>query len=104
MAPPLTLTLLMSALVLLLPGQHDRGEGLVDLEQVDVVDRSGPALLEHLLGGGDRAGEHRHRVDAGEGEGVEAGPRGEAELVGLLLAHDQHGRGAVGDLATSCRR
>ena len=24
--------------VLLLPGQHDRGEGLVDLDQVDVVD------------------------------------------------------------------
>ena len=38
------------------------------------------------------------RVDAGEGERVEAGPRLEAELVGPLLAHDQHGRGAVGDL------
>ena len=97
MAPPLTLTLPRSAPVLLLPGQHDRGERLVDLEQVDVVDGQA-GLGQHLLGGRDRTGEHHHRVDAGEGEGVEPGPRAEAELVGLLLAHDQHGGGAVGDL------
>ena len=40
-------------LELLLPGQHDRGERLVDLEQVDVVDGE-TASLEHLLGRGDR--------------------------------------------------
>ena len=77
--------------VLLLPRQDDRGEGLVDLDEVDVVERHA-RLLEHLGGGGDGAGEHGDRVDAGQRKGVEASPRGEAEFGGLLLAHDQHGR------------
>ena len=47
-APPLTLTRSMSGWSSLLPGQHDRGERLVDLDQVDVVDRQ-PGPLEHLL-------------------------------------------------------
>ena len=98
MAPPLTLTLLHVGVVLLLPRQHDRGEGLVDLDQVDVVDASCPARSSTLSVAGIGPVSIDHGVDAGEGEGVEAGPRGEAELVGLLLAHDQHGGGAVGDL------
>src|SRR5690606_19801507 len=48
---------------LLLPGEHDRGEGLVDLEQVDLVDADAGALGE-ALGGVDRAGEHEDGVDA----------------------------------------
>src|SRR5262245_19057028 len=50
-----------------LPGQHDRGEGLVDLEQVDVVDRQARAF-EHLVGGGDGPGQHGDRIDPGQGE------------------------------------
>ena len=48
-----------------------------------------PAPLEHLLGGGDRAGEHLDRVDTAEPEGVEPGTRLEPELVGAVLAHDE---------------
>ena len=46
----------------------------------------------------DRAGEHQHRVDADEAGVDDAGPRREAERAGLLLGHDQHRGGAVGDL------
>ena len=89
--------------VLLLPRQHDRGERLVDLDGVDVVQRElGP--LEHAGRGRDGPGEHRHRVDTGQGEGVEAGPRPQAQCVRLLLAHDEHGGGAVGDLRGVPRR
>ena len=48
---------------LLLPGADDRREGLVHLEEVDVVDAQLVAL-EDLARGGDRAGEHDHGVDA----------------------------------------
>ena len=58
---------------LLGPRQHDRGERLVDLEQVDVVDRE-PGALEQQLGGVDRAGEHQHRVDADEAACRRPGP------------------------------
>ncbi len=50
------------------------------------------------MGGRDGAGEHRDRVDTGQGEGVEPSPGGETEGLGLLLAHDQHGGSAVADL------
>ncbi len=63
---------------LLLPGQHDRGEGLVDLEDVDVVDADAGAL-EQALGGVDRAGEHQHRVDADQAGVDDPGPRPQAE-------------------------
>ena len=54
MAPPLTLTLLMSKLQLTRDGDGLRGEGLVGLNEVDVVD--GHAGLGHgLTGGGQRA-------------------------------------------------
>ena len=49
MAPPLGLTRSMSGFELALPGQHDRGEGLVDLEHVDVVD--GQAVVRQQLAG-----------------------------------------------------
>src|ERR671928_1796088 len=50
-------------LVLAGPGGDHRGERLVYLDDVDVVDAH-PVAVEDLLGGGDRAGEHGHRVDA----------------------------------------
>ena len=100
---PVDVDLRHVGVVLLLPRQHDRRERLVDLDEVDLVDRH-LRPLEHLGRGRDRAGEHHHRVDAGERERVEARPRLEAELVRLLLAHDQHGRRAVGDLRRVRRR
>src|SRR5262245_60091283 len=45
------------------PGQHDRGEGLVDLEQVDVADGHARAV-EQPAGGVDGPRQHEHRVDA----------------------------------------
>ena len=82
---------------LALPGQHDRGEGLVDLDDVD-VGHGHAVAVEQALGGVDRAGEHEHRVDADEAGVDDAGQRREAEGVGLLAGHHQHGAGAVGDL------
>src|SRR5215211_4424196 len=53
--------------VLLLPGEDHRSERLVDLEQVDLVERqTGP--LHDLRGRRDRALQHRHRVGAGHRE------------------------------------
>src|SRR5918992_418092 len=76
-----------SRVAMSLAREHPGGEGLVDLEQVDVADaEAGP--VEHLAGGGDGAGQHHHRVDPGQGEGVEPGPGGETELLRLVLAHD----------------
>src|SRR5438132_2386868 len=82
----------------LLPPEHDRGEGLVDLHDVDVGLEVEPPALERLAGGGDRLGQHPDGVAAGEGEGVEARPGPEAQRLRLLPAHDQQGRGAVSDL------
>ena len=45
------------------PSQHDGGERLVDLDDVDIAEREVIAL-EDLLGGRDRAGQHHHRVIA----------------------------------------
>jgi hypothetical protein len=83
--------------VLALPGRHDGGEGLVDLDVVDVVDRD-PVALEQLRRRRDRALEHLHGVAADRGLVDDPRPRREAELLGLVGAHEQHGRRAVGDL------
>ena len=53
------------ALVRELPCEHDRRERLVDLDEVDVVDGEA-VVVEQLLGRGDRAFEHEHRVAADE--------------------------------------
>src|SRR3954451_20785740 len=75
----------------------DRGERLVELHQVEVG--GGDALLLEGLGGGPRGlhlergvgpGDHAVRADLGQ--------PGQAELLGLGLAHHDHGAGAVGDL------
>ena len=97
MAPPLGLTLARSTSSSFCPGEHDRGERLVDLGDVDVVHRQAGALHE-ALGGVDRAGEHEHRVHADEAGVDDAGPRTQTELVGLLGGGEQERRGAVGDL------
>ena len=61
---------------------HDRhrGEGLVDLPQVDVLHRQ-PGARERLLRGGNRAGQHQHRVRAGDRGGDDARARLEAQAL-----------------------
>src|SRR4051812_32188866 len=85
------------------PGGDDRREGLVDLDEVDVVHLHAVAL-EQLLRRRDRAGEHDHGVDA-DGRLVDD-PRArlEPERLGLLALHEQHRGGAVGDLRGVARR
>ena len=58
---------------LLLPGQHDRGERLVDLDEIDVVEGHARAL-QRMCRRGDGRGEHPHRVVAAHGQVVDAGP------------------------------
>ena len=48
------------------------------IDQVDLIEGQA-GLGQHLLGGRDGRGEHQDRIVGGEGEGVEPGPRGEAE-------------------------
>src|SRR6185437_2051586 len=88
--------LLVGNVEVLLELQHHGGEGLVQLEQVDVVDGQTGAV-EHLLGRGGRAGQHDHRVGAAGRGGDDARPRGQALRFagGLGADHDQ--RGAVDD-------
>ncbi len=78
-------------------GDADGGKGLVQLEQVDIVDGQplpGQGLANRvgrlLLQGVVRAGDDSVRTDLGQ-------PR-QAELLRLVLAHDHHRSGPVADL------
>jgi len=78
--------------------EHDRGEGLVDLEHGDVVECQA-RLAEGLA---DRLGvavQHHHGVDAGEAEGDEAGARLQSELGRFRGRRQERCRRAVDDLA-----
>src|SRR5215212_10146908 len=55
--------LLVGNVQVLLELQHHRRERLIQLEQVDVVDRQ-PGAVEHLAGGRRRAGQHDHGIRA----------------------------------------
>src|SRR5690554_2810401 len=66
------------------PRGDDRGEGLVDLEEIDVVDGE-PRPIQSLLGGGDRASEHDHRVDTGHHHGPDDRPGPESDLLAVVL-------------------
>src|SRR5918994_3779363 len=83
--------------VLLLPRQHHRGERLVDLEQIDLVERQSRPLHD-LRRRRDRPLQHRHRIGPDHRETVEAGAWPQAERLRLLGAHDQYRRRAIGDL------
>ena len=72
------------------------GEGFVGLDQVEVVGLPAGAL-QHLAGGGDRAGAHHRGIDAGGGEAGDAGQRGQAALGGFGGGHQDQRRGAVID-------
>src|ERR1700761_626322 len=88
--------LLVRDVQVLLELQHDGGEGLVQLEQVDVVDRQARSV-QHFLGGRGRAGEHDDRVGAAGGGGHDARPRGQALRLAGGFGADQHEGGAVDD-------
>src|SRR6202042_2417688 len=62
------------------------------------------AALEREGRGGDRAGQHDHRVVAGDYGGVHPRDRREAELGRLLARGDQQGGRAVGYLRAVARR
>ena len=80
-----------------------RGERLVQLHHVDVVDRH-PGLLEHPAHGADRADAHDLRLDAGDRRRDDPRPRLQAELLRARVAHHDDRRGAVVERARVARR
>ena len=70
------------------------GERLVDLDEVDVVDGHAGAA-EGLAAGLDRAEAHDLGVEARDTRRHDAGERGEAELLGLGVAHHDDSSGAI---------
>src|SRR5690606_33278979 len=82
--------------------QHDGGEGLVDLDQVDVGERHA-GFLQNLVRHVDRAGEHDRRLGPDIGEGPDARARLDAGGGARFLAADQHGGGAIDDAGRIAR-
>src|SRR3954468_21203789 len=77
---------------LLLPREHHRRERLVDLDEVDVVDRQA-GLLQGVRRRGDRRREHVDRVGTAYREMVHAGAGSEVVLLERALAdHEDRGR------------
>src|SRR4051794_12500668 len=87
---------------LLVRRDHLRGERLVDLDEVDVVDRHLRAS-EGLLGGLDRTETHDLRRQAGDTGRHDAGEWRDAELLRLRVAHDDDRGGAVVERARVAR-
>ena len=71
-------------------------ESLVGLDQIHVVD-SQAGLCHNLLGGGDGAQAHDLRLNTGQSTGDPGSQRLNAQLLGLLLAHDDQSGSAVVD-------
>ncbi len=93
-APPLTLSLSSGMPSCLRRAQRLDRERLVDLEQVDVVEAHA-GVAQRGRDRLDRAEAHDLGRQAGDGRRHDARQRGQAELLGLGVAHDDHGRGAV---------
>ena len=102
-APPLTLTLRRVDAQLLVDGAGLRGEGFVELEQIDVGGLPAGAL-QRLARGRHRAHAHGGRVQAAGGERGDASQRLQAQRGGLLRRHHHHGGGAVVDARGVARR
>ncbi|CAB4585061.1 unannotated protein [freshwater metagenome] len=62
-----------------LPCKNNRRECLVDFNEVDVVKRQ-PGLLENLLRGRNRTGEHDAGIDTSEREGMKTCTRRESKF------------------------
>ena len=75
-----------------------RGERLVQLDEVDVLDRD-PRAVEQLADGRDRPDAHHGGIDARDGRADEGPERLDAEIPGALLAGDHECGGAVVDPA-----
>ena len=78
------------------PRENLDGEGLVQLEEADVVDRQ-PGLREDALRGGHGPDAHEMRLDPGVGKPDEAHRRLEPELRGHGLGGEEARGGAVGE-------
>src|SRR6185437_13324174 len=72
------------------PGQHDGGERLVDLEQVDVADVHA-AALEHPLGGRDGTVQVVVGLVADQALGHDPGPRRQSQVTGPVGVGQQDG-------------
>ena len=103
MAPPLTLILLAVDVEVADELLRDDGEGLVDLEQVDVAQRHA-RLGEHLAGGRDGRVQHQRGVVADVRRRHDPGPRPQAVCRGVLGARDEQGGGAVDHARRVARR
>ena len=83
--------------------QRHRGEGLVDLPEVDVADLHA-GLGERLARGRGRRGEHDHRLAADGRHGADARPRLQAVRVGVALARRAARPRRRRRCRSSCRR
>src|SRR4051794_35967510 len=81
---------------LLAPGEHLHREGLVQLDQPDVVERQARER-ERLACRRHGAEPHQLRLDPGEGVRDEPHPRLQPELLRRLLGREQAYGGAVGE-------
>src|SRR5205085_10486625 len=77
-------------------GEALRSERLVQLDEIDLIERDAGAL-QQLAHGRDRADAHQAWVDAGDGATDEGTERFDAELTRLLLRRDHERRRAVVD-------
>ena len=73
-----------------------RGKGLVELHEIDVVDRH-PDFLQEVLHGKDRGHPHDLRGDAGYGVGDPLELWRDPELIGLRPGHHDDGGAGVVD-------
>jgi hypothetical protein len=85
-----------------LPGRREdlRGKGLVDLDEIDVVDRH-PGSREGLLAGLDRPETHDLRGQPADAGGDDPRERGEAEIARIGVGHDDQRVGTVVQRAQS---
>ena len=84
------------------PREHDRGERLVDLDQVDIAELH-PGLLQHPGGGLHRSVQVVVGFGADVGLGDDASTGLEPECACLVFVHPQHRRRTVGDLRRRAR-
>ena len=85
-------------------GQHLRRERLVDLDEPEVVPAEARALERARHRDGRAHEQLPARIDRGDGVAADGGQRPVAEGARLLVRHQHHRGGAVGERARRCRR
>ena len=78
--------------------QHDRGEGLVHLKEVDIADRHA-GIPQDFFGDRHGAGQHDRGVGTDLGGGTDAGARFQAKAVAEVAVADQDRGGPIDDAA-----